>query len=109
MCFNEQFKFTEEGDVAPVGSGSGTTPVFTQINKFFDEEVTITKNGYIYIFVSNESNLPVFFDNLLVTHTPGPIVEETHYYPFGLTMAGISSKALGKLENRFKYNENEFG
>ena len=39
----------------------------------------------------------MYFDNLQVSHTRGRIIEENHYYAFGLRIAGISSKKLGDV------------
>jgi len=71
------------------------------------EDIEIKKTGYIYIFLSNSSNKPIRFDDLFVTRTKSALLDETHYYPFGLSMNGISSKATGTLENKNLYNGKE--
>jgi RHS repeat-associated protein len=103
ILLDEQFKY--------VGTWpqSGAKPVegADQVKALTSGDIDITKNGYLYIYVSNETeNWNVFFDDLTITHKTGPLLEETHYYPFGLTMAGISSKALNPnyAENKRKFN-----
>ncbi len=71
--------------------------------------IGIEKNGYLYIYVSNTSTAyPVYFDQLHIERTRGALLEGNHYYPFGLVMNGISSRALSNTTaNRLKYNGKE--
>ena len=103
IFFDEQFHYAG-GGFSPVDPNTGTLK-----DHHSDlQNILVPKNGYVYIYCSNESPVNVFFDNLQVVHTRGPVLEETHYYPFGLTMAGISSKSVGDVENKKKYQQYEF-
>ncbi|WP_343672472.1 DUF6443 domain-containing protein [Chitinophaga sp.] len=104
-AFDDQFNLVDEN--------SGVRQVKGEIDSLISlvvGKMVIKKTGFIYIYESNESGQDVFFDNLIVTHNSGGVLEETHYYPFGLTMAGISSNALkgsNYPQNRLKYNGKE--
>lgn len=105
LLFNEQFKLdASKSVIIPVGD---VRNAWGMLEKVGVNAVKVGKNGYAYVYFSNESKEPVYFDNFTLRHDRGPILEETHYYPFGLTMAGISSRAMGKLDNKFEYNGKE--
>ncbi|SEW38546.1 RHS repeat-associated core domain-containing protein [Chitinophaga sp. YR573] len=103
--FDDRFSVVNENSGVKQVQGSPD-----QLQTLGTDRMVIKKTGFLYIYTSNESGEDVFFDNLVVVHNGGPLLEETHYYPFGLTMAGISSKALKGMnyaENRLKYNGKE--
>lgn len=73
-----------------------------------EETIEAPQNGYVAVYLSNESQSPTYFDNMTVTQEPGILIEEKHYYPYGLPMHGMGSAAAGSLPNRQRYQGNEY-
>jgi RHS repeat-associated protein len=106
--FNYVSSFPQSGALQVAASGTASGGVL-QV-PLVQTGIPITKSGYLYIYVSNATpGWDVFFDNLSVTTYAGPMLEENHYYPFGLTMAGISDKAIKTqyAQNKLRYNGKE--
>lgn len=98
LFFNEQFKFDATASYTEqIGLSS-----YGQIVVALGSARHAAKNGYCYVYISNESDDMVYFDNFTLKHTRSAILEETHYYPFGLVMSGISSKAANITPNKEK-------
>jgi len=105
LLFNDQFMFDNVNSiVVPITSSGldaeGTIPPQTAL---------ITKNGYAYIYFSNESNTVVYFDNFQLTDIRGRLLETNDYYPFGLTMAAVSDMAMKTpyAQNKYRFNRKE--
>ena len=61
--------------------------------------------AFVIVYVNNESiGNDVWFDDLNISYYSGGVLEQHHYYPFGLT---LSSTAAGANEQPYKYNTKE--
>ncbi len=56
-----------------------------------------------YIYVANETPANIYFDDFSIKHTKAiKVIQENHYYPFGMSMKGLELK--GNPDYRFKFN-----
>ena len=105
LFFDERFNFISaaDGGLAQQQVASSVTTAGLPLGPL---NIKAPKNGYVFIYVSNRSDQDVYFDNLNVSIAAGNIIEEDHYYAYGLKIAAISSKKLGDgyegtLDNKY--------
>ncbi|MDJ1503567.1 DUF6443 domain-containing protein [Cytophagaceae bacterium BD1B2-1] len=65
----------------------------------------IDQDGTLQVMVVNESNVSVWFDDIKVEQKEALTVQENHYDPWGLDLAGIEKE--GNPEHDWKYNGKE--
>jgi RHS repeat-associated protein len=106
ILLDDQFNYVS-GSSGSVATASTTYPANQMNTVAPGGPVVMGRNGYLYVWVSNETQgWDVFFDNFSVQYKQGPVLEENHYYPFGLSMSGISDKAVktSYAENNYRFN-----
>jgi hypothetical protein len=57
--------------------------------------MVVRRNGWIYIYLSNESTQEVYFDSLVVNFRHRPLIEQKDYYAFGLEISFTGAPPLG--------------
>jgi RHS repeat-associated protein len=102
----------EGGTTTTTLYGAGTVYINNALQFVLHEEgrirINSTNNGYIFDYFLKDhlgnTRMTITDDNTAAK----PVIDATSYYPFGLTMAGISSQAAGGLENKIKFQKQEF-
>src|SRR5690554_5092312 len=76
-------------ELLPQGSGAKRVTDPNSLRQLLEDDIPILENGYLHTYVSNGSAKGISFDNFLVEHVQGKTRQINHYYPYGLTIAGI--------------------
>jgi RHS repeat-associated protein len=73
------------------------------------DTLSIRRDGYVTVYVGNESPVDVYFDELRIEHHQGLQVQETQYDPAGLELAGLVVPSPGiRGLNNYRFNGKEF-
>lgn len=101
ISFDENFRIIpeESGAIQISGSPGAWQTIGTQ------SPLTVGRNGYLAVYLSSMSPwIQPAFDKFKVSITRGNLVDENHYYPFGLT---INLASQNPIYNRYLFLGNK--
>ncbi|MBN7817461.1 DUF6443 domain-containing protein [Algoriphagus pacificus] len=76
-------------------------------HEILEEEMYISKDGYLETFVVNETSMDVWFDNMMVMSISPAVVQETHYDPWGVELKGLGFQYASIKTNKYLFNGKE--
>ena len=104
VLYNNKFDVVEEN--------TGYLPVDDHINAIQNlatDKLVMKEAGFIEIFVNNDAQTPVYYDNLMVTMTTGYVMEINAYYPSGKLLSNFSTNnwLYAPQYNHYKFQSKE--
>ncbi len=85
LAYDRQFKL--------IHSNSGAVQVENpnQLETLLRNDIPVANDGFFHVYVSNGSaDKEINFDNFLIRTAHGTTRQINHYYPYGLTIAGLN-------------------
>ena len=103
VLYNSRFDVVDEN--------TGYLPVDDNINvvqNLASDKLVMTEAGFLEIFVNNDAQTPVYYDNMMVTMSSSSVTEVNAYYPYGYIITDLSTpNASQGIINAYKYNNKE--
>jgi hypothetical protein len=65
------------------------------------------KSGYFIGYYTNETDVTVYLDNIVINHRSGPLLQESDTYAFCGSIDALESRSFGRAENKYGYNGKE--
>ena len=102
VLYNSAFEIVEENTGVLMVDDKINTIQTLQTDKMVMQEA-----GFLEIFIYNDAQTPVFFDNMMATQSVSPVKEVNAYYPFGVLNPALGTIAPPEAYNAYKYSAKE--
>jgi len=99
IVFDKDMRYISSDKRLVTAASQGNCSSLLQLN------YNATDDGYVQVMVVNESDTPVWFDDIDLQIQESLIVQENHYDPWGVGLAGVDKQ--GTPDDKFKFTGKE--